>query len=220
MLPSDFVPSNHSVLIGRARECKEAIGNRRLRVLVESFLQQYEMAINRNIKSQIVSKIVAMVRGACPLGAFVKKIGNAPDFVWVEVDDSVAREKVGYTFRDLLSDKYRSSSKSKAIKRQKEQERKQKALNASGTVSFKDYMRMACTIKEGAPPTVPLGQIPTSLFELKENDFTGGKDLSTNKTRVDNDVVVKAETKALHVPPLRRKSEIEWMELMKFKLGA
>ena len=48
---------------------------------------------------------------------------------WYEVDDSVAREKVGYVFRDLLADRYESSSKSKVAKKmqlQRQREREQK----------------------------------------------------------------------------------------------
>jgi hypothetical protein len=46
-----------------------------------------------------------MVRDA-PGGVFVK---YGKDGRWYEVNDAVAREKVGYTFRDLLSDRESSS---------------------------------------------------------------------------------------------------------------
>jgi hypothetical protein len=42
---------------------------------------------------------------------------------WYAVDDLTAREKVGYVFRDLLSDQYRSSSKSKVARRLSELKR-------------------------------------------------------------------------------------------------
>jgi hypothetical protein len=61
-----------------------------------------------------------MVRNACPEGgAFVKHAKNG---LWYEVDDAVAREKVGYAFRDLLYHRYRSSSKSKVTRRHNEQQ--------------------------------------------------------------------------------------------------
>lgn len=241
ILPADYTPSQHSVIIGRSRDAKEAIGNKRLRVLVQSFLPQYSQAINRNVKSHVVSQIVDMVRDACPVGAFIKKVGQ----FWVEVDDSVAREKVGYTFRDLLCDQYRSSSKSKALKRQKDQERAQKASCSSPSSSFSDYMRMACTVKEQA---VTLGPIPTSLFELdedkKKQQQTAGAMTSENsidyhvqpsfssssssaasyyaKTNQyqghNEEFIANNDDEPIYVPPLRRKSDIEWMEMMNFKL--
>merc|ERR1719261_531614 len=56
-----------------------------------------------------------MIREACDVGAFVKH--DKKNDTWYDLDDSVAREKVSYQFRDLLSNQYRSSSKSKVEKR-------------------------------------------------------------------------------------------------------
>lgn len=123
VLPIDFVPSPSSVIIGRAKECKEASGNKRLRVIATAYLNKYSNAINRSVKSQVVSEIVDMVRKMCPQGAFIKQVGRVEDgtTMWVEASESAAREKVGYVFRDLLSDQYRSSSKSKSLSRLKRQ---------------------------------------------------------------------------------------------------
>ena len=124
-LPRDFVPSPYSVIIGRAKECKSSPGNRRLRIMATAYLTQYASAINRSVKSQVVSHICSMVRQACGAqgGAFIKKMGKAQDgsTIWVEVSESAAREKIGYVFRDLLCDHYRSSSKSKSMSRLRRQ---------------------------------------------------------------------------------------------------
>eukprot|EP00980_Cylindrotheca_fusiformis_P023287 scaffold10330_cov98-Cylindrotheca_fusiformis.AAC.1 len=137
MLPIDFVPSRHSVIIGRAKECKEASGNKRLRMLATKYLSKYSNAINRCVKSRVVSTIVEMVRSECPTGAFIKKVGKMADGStgWMEVGESAAREKVGYVFRDLLSDQYRSSSKSKSLIRLKLQ-REQAKQGMEGSTSF------------------------------------------------------------------------------------
>jgi hypothetical protein len=113
-LPLDFEPTPYSVIIGRGKECKAVAGNRRLKVLASNFLPKYSDAINKSSKSRIVSTLVSMVRDACPTGAFIKLAKNK---CWYEVDEAVAREKVGYTFRELLGDQYRSSSKSKTARR-------------------------------------------------------------------------------------------------------
>jgi hypothetical protein len=112
-LPPDFSPSPYSVLIGRGKSCTEATGNKRLKVIVSTFLNEYSNAGSRIEKSIIVGKIVDIVREACPLGAFIKQEnGN-----WWEVSDHMARERVGSMLRDSLHEQYRSSSKSKLTRR-------------------------------------------------------------------------------------------------------
>ena len=115
-MPPDFKPTPHSVVVGRSKECKEAVGNRRLNVLASMFLSKYcDSATKKREKSSIVSTIAQMVHEACPNGgAFIKRGGDGR---WIEMDDRGAREKVGSVFRDLLHAKYRSSSKSKTAKR-------------------------------------------------------------------------------------------------------
>jgi hypothetical protein len=103
------------VHIGRGKICAEATGNRRLRVIASSFLEEYKAASTKIQKSVIVSKIVDVIQDACPVGAFVKY----QDGRWWEVGDFTAREKVGSMLRDYLSDKYRSSSKAKLARRKK-----------------------------------------------------------------------------------------------------
>ena len=113
-LPDNFEPSPYSVLIGRGKACTEATGNKRLRVIVSTFLDEYSQAAESRIeKSIIVSKIIDMVRDATPQGAFIKQ----EDGIWWEVSDHVARERVGSMLRDMLHAQYRSSSKSKLAKR-------------------------------------------------------------------------------------------------------
>ena len=96
-LPDHFEPSPYSVLIGRGKACTEATGNKRLKVIVSTFLDEYSRAAESRIeKSIIVSKIIDMVRDATPQGAFVKQ----EDGIWWEVSDHVARERVGSMLRD------------------------------------------------------------------------------------------------------------------------
>jgi hypothetical protein len=120
-LPVDFRPSPHSVIVGRGKEPKENMGNKRLRGMATSLLPEYSDATDKRTKSRVVSSIVSIIQDACPEGgAFVKHLKNGQ---WYVVDDLTAREKVGYVFRDLLSDRYRSSSKSKVARRLSELKR-------------------------------------------------------------------------------------------------
>jgi hypothetical protein len=113
-LPDNFTPSPYTVLIGRGKACAEALGNKRLKVIVSTYLDEYSNAPNRISRSIIVSKIVDIFREACPVGSFVKK----EDEAWWEVSDLVARERVGSMLRDSLHEQYKSSSKSKLARRQ------------------------------------------------------------------------------------------------------
>ena len=115
-LPIDFKPAPYTVIVGRGKEPKENIGNKRLRVMVKSYVEKYTHATDRRTKTRIVTSIVKSVR-SCPGGMFVKHAKNGR---WYEVNDAVAREKVGYIFRDVLGDRYLSSSKSKVARRQQE----------------------------------------------------------------------------------------------------
>ncbi|KAG7363538.1 nucleotide-sugar transporter [Nitzschia inconspicua] len=115
LLPESFQPSPHSVIIGKGRISKGAEGNIRLKALAATFLDKYDAASTKAEKSEIVSTIVNVVRSRCPTAAFVKQ--DEQDGRWYECPNGVAREKIGYCFRDLLHDKYKSSSASKAAMR-------------------------------------------------------------------------------------------------------
>jgi hypothetical protein len=132
LLPETFAPSPNTVLIGRSKESKRAEGNTRLRHLATSFLHKYSKAPTKSDKTEIVSQIVDIIKSKCTVGAFVKRAEK--EGRWREVSVAVAREKVGYVMRDLLHDKYRSSSASKAAKRRLEIEQKQ--MQPTGLISW------------------------------------------------------------------------------------
>jgi hypothetical protein len=112
-LPANFLPSSNTVICGRGKACSTASGNRRLRKIVNSYLQPYSQARNKLEKSSIVSTIITKIKEDNAAGAFVK----FEDSVWWEVDDAVAREKIGCLLRDCLHTQYRSSTKAKLARR-------------------------------------------------------------------------------------------------------
>lgn len=143
VLPSDFEPNEYTVILGRGA-CADSDGNRKLKLLVQTYLQQYLDAPDKLGKSLIVTRVLEVVREASPRAAFVKyEKGH-----WVDVGERTSREKgkllgclprlwllcehlltrlfailsllVGSMFRDCLGDKYKSSAKNKtAIRAQK-----------------------------------------------------------------------------------------------------
>jgi hypothetical protein len=127
----DFEPSPYTVIIGRGKRISKTVGNQRLRILSKNFLPEYAGSMSsKSAKTRIVNKIVDIIKSACAdnccEAAFVRYCNGR----CYEVDDSVAREKVGYQLRDLLGDKYESSSKSKVAK--KHRNRLQKQRNDKG----------------------------------------------------------------------------------------
>lgn len=114
-LPAMFRPSPYSVVIGKGKESRHADGNQRLKVLAARFQAEYAIA-SKSAKSQIVSRVISIVEAACPpKAAFIRY--SHDNGRWYEVEDEAAREKVGYTFRELLGYNYKSSSKSKVLAR-------------------------------------------------------------------------------------------------------
>ncbi|CAB9506544.1 Nitrilase family, member 2 [Seminavis robusta] len=121
VLPVDFQPNAHTVILGRGAS-SDSSGNRQLRILVQSYLQQYLDAPDKLGKSLIVSQVLDIVRENSPRAAFVKFEKGR----WVDVGERTSREKVGSMFRDCLGDKYKSSAKTKtAIRAQKRKAKQQ-----------------------------------------------------------------------------------------------
>jgi hypothetical protein len=112
-LPASFTPNKYTVLCGRGSVYAKSSGNMYLKHLVRQAVPVYAETPSRNVKSEVVTKILLAIHQESPQAAFVKYEEGA----WQEVDDSIAREKIGTLFRDLLHDRYKSSNKAKVAKR-------------------------------------------------------------------------------------------------------
>jgi hypothetical protein len=115
-LPRDFVPGKYAVLCGRGSKYTESIGNRRLKSHVLRYLKAYSEARKKSERSAIISKILAIVKEDAPDGSFVKL---EDDGSWWELDDTFARGKVGFLFRECLRAHQRSCTKAKYVRRRK-----------------------------------------------------------------------------------------------------
>ena len=135
-LPHDFQPFPYSVICGRGKACTESVGNRRLKVIASMFLEKYASASNKDEKSAIVSEIIEIIEDACPeqKGTFIR----LNDGRWWVVESMAAREKVGSLMRDMLHDRYRSSSKSK-------QARRRSQLSQRGSISSVSTAATSCS---------------------------------------------------------------------------
>ena len=86
------------------------------RCMVEEQMDNYANARTKTDKSLVVSILVNRVKQANPRGGFVKNVAGQ----WYRVSERYSREKVGQQFRDLLHNKYKSSTKAKAEKRKRQ----------------------------------------------------------------------------------------------------
>lgn len=117
-LPADFSPGNYDVIcLGRGRSATSHPGNRRFQITVQIYLDKYLSCRSKCEKSVVVSEIVDTIRDCSHGGGFVKH--DLESGRWVEVGDSVAREKVGQALRNMQSvlQRQRRCSQAKKTKR-------------------------------------------------------------------------------------------------------
>lgn len=142
LLPNFRGPGPNDVICARGKNALNHPGNRRFREMIRSNVENYKQARTKLEKSLIVSSIVDTIRQSSPDGGFVKR----EDGLWFEVGDHIAREKCGQryakhllcsnsfpathlhdsnlsvislieSFRDILHESYRSSTKAKMQRR-------------------------------------------------------------------------------------------------------
>ena len=161
-LPPNFQPSERTVLIGKGASISQHSGNQHLRFLAAQALQGYTHCSDRREKIEIVNQLLATTKAASPAGAFVKQVGVNR---WVEVTDKAAREKIGYTLRDLAPDRYLSSTQSKLASRR----RTQFSSDHGNHVEAKVRRRVASSprdtnikIPAESMPTRPLSPFPST----------------------------------------------------------
>ena len=103
-LPDNFEPSKYDILCGKGKQCFHNVGNLRLRVTVEIYMDSYlNKSDRKSKKSSIVSQILCAARSYHPerLTGFVRK--DRATGVWYEIGDKAARDKIGHIIRDLAN---------------------------------------------------------------------------------------------------------------------
>lgn len=90
--------TSHDILLGRTRRSKSHTGNVAFRTLVDARTELYRSSTSRSAKIHVVVSLTKSVYEAGGRFLNPRKKGNST--VWVEVDRSYAREKVGNSIRD------------------------------------------------------------------------------------------------------------------------
>jgi len=112
-LPNDYIPGEYDVICAKGKFAKSHSGNIFYCKLIQHSLPVYKDASTKFEKSMIVSEIVDEIRSrssnASDGGGFIRRRSG----IFYEAGDHFAREKVGQSLRDSLSNMYRSSAKAK-----------------------------------------------------------------------------------------------------------
>ena len=95
-LPADYRLSPYDVLCGRSKSAARNVGNKRFRVTISLFVEEYA-TLNRTDRSKLNARIVDLIR-SCG-GHFVKETSSS----YVDIGDAEARHKVGHALRDTLA---------------------------------------------------------------------------------------------------------------------
>jgi hypothetical protein len=182
-LPPDFVPGPFDVICGRGAHIKKHPGNVLFKQKIQECLPAYAKATSKLQKSIIVSSVVEFFRHRSNSsstagtggggGGFVKESttprsststtspGNSPgsrqDVVvtWSAVSEYWAREKTGQAFRDQLSHRYKSATKTK---RRRWKQEEQKAVHAAAQQQQQRQQEVDAT--SNATNSKPRGAIP------------------------------------------------------------
>ena len=179
ILDADWTPCSWSVICARTKDARNHMGNKRLRVLVDSHVEKYAKA-SRIEKGIIVSSIIDSVRQASNGGGFVKQDKAG---IWTEVGDAVAREKVGQSIREGLAKKdptkiqqRKEQRKNKATKDKKRRLKRDtlissKSSAASVSTAETSAMTLSSEKSQSAPQQIGSISMPPLCDESVSMDF-------------------------------------------------
>ena len=108
------MPGQYDVICGRGKIANNHSGNKFYREIIKTAIPRYNEANTKIGKTIIVSAIFDEINTRSSDGGFIKK--NS-DGYYYQVTDHFAREKIGQSLRDSLSNKYKSSTKAKRRRR-------------------------------------------------------------------------------------------------------
>jgi hypothetical protein len=106
----EVTPQPQDVLLGKLRVAKGQLGYDRLGALIDELRPEYERCSTKMDKMKISQRIVEQIKSQG--GRFLKQTkykygkdrrveNNESSIGWVQVTDSIAREKISHTFRNL-----------------------------------------------------------------------------------------------------------------------
>jgi hypothetical protein len=125
LLPKYFEPGPYTVMMGCREQrngFRNSIGNLTLNEVCRCYVNKYSVG-NLVERGQIVTTVLELMYSYSPIGAFVR----CQDGRYFEVEDVVAREKIGSDLRNFLPEKYTSASANRRAARIKRNKALKKA---------------------------------------------------------------------------------------------
>jgi len=160
ILPKSFAPGKNDVIIGRGKKCHGHVGNKRLKHIVLSHLDEYSRMSLQKEKSHILRSIINQIRNNRHprFGGFVKQDQKTKR--WFDVGDNLAREKISKSFRDALNKRQINNSYLNSKKKTNN--------NKTNTTTDNDLIGIF-NISSVGGPTTKLLQINSLSQKLKRN---------------------------------------------------
>ena len=158
-LPSSWQPTENEIILGRGRRCETHPGNRRFLDIVRSQLSEYSAAKTKALKSKIILRVPEPIVSNSAVGGFVKH-GPATGGWLVVTESSAKKIYCAQTFRDQLSEKYKSSKHFKRYRRSQ-----LKKLESAKGIAISDSARVT---KIPNPEASPL-EHQRSTLEMYSN---------------------------------------------------
>ncbi|CAB9517851.1 Nitrilase family, member 2 [Seminavis robusta] len=115
VLPADFVPTEHTIIIGRGRVIKQHSANKKFDKMVESCAKEYAAAPCKAEKGLLLTRMINEIHDAAPMAGFVRKDPTTNQ--WTLVEEALARQTAAQAMRNVLSHSYRSSKQFKSKRR-------------------------------------------------------------------------------------------------------
>lgn len=131
------------------------VGNRRFRILIAQYLDPYTKASSKTERMALVSAIVDQVRQNSTTGrGFVRR--DKVSGIWYEVDDRLAREKVGQALRSLMRQRSAKQRRTKEVESRLALRSRSPTSSLSGSATSNFDESIADTSGRGHHRTSPL----------------------------------------------------------------
>ena len=115
ILPANFFPGEHHILIARGRVAKMHSGNRKFDKMISDIAGEYAAAPCKATKGLILTKLINQIHDAAPDAGFVRKDPSTGR--WTLAEEALARQTAAQALRNALSSFYRSSKQFKSKRR-------------------------------------------------------------------------------------------------------
>ena len=109
------MPGPFDVICGRGNKSWNHTGNTYFRTFVQACANKYAEAPTKSMRSQVITTIMDHIKSKG--NGFIRQEGRSG--YWIQVDENLAREKCGQILRNVLSARYKSSTKAKFFRRRK-----------------------------------------------------------------------------------------------------